>query len=410
MRSRSLSLAALTAFVCSFFALPAHADPDYWTASAGMSMPRAMASAVTLSDGRILVTGGNGGIENNRFRDTKNAEIYDPAAGTWTLVAAPHFIHEGSRGAALPDGRALFVGGFETSDGFILSETYDPIANTWQVLSSEPRELYEDFTVTPLADGRVLVTGGRTRFGHTRLDADIFDPATGSWISVASMPNYGLRQTGTLLRDGRVMLFGGQTRDSSVAAMTPLIYDPRTDTWTKGALAFSAHTFHTATLLQDGNVLIVAGCCVTTEYPLSFGAYQEASAQPSEMYDPATDSWTLLPPMQTGRRSHTATLLPNGKVLVTGGQGRLHPDHYCTGGDAATFPCEETLSSTETFDPSNRSWSDQAPMSTPRLWHFASSLPDGKVLVVGGFRSNDCCSQSIGSAESYTPNSPHPKS
>jgi len=120
-----------------------------------------------------------------------------------------------------------------------------------------------------------------------------------------------------------------------------------------GSLA-TARYFHTATLLPNGKVLVAGGAIGYT--PL-------ASA---ELYDPATGTWTATESLHTARFFHTATLLPNGKVLVAGGAGNGY------------------LASAELYDPATETWTATGSLHTARDLHTATLLPNGKVLVAGG--------------------------
>ena len=132
-----------------------------------------------------------------------------------------------------------------------------------------------------------------------------------------------------------------------------------TGSWSDGASLITGREEHTATLLPDGNVLIAGG---------SDGRGKALAS--AEVYNPATNRWTSVGSMATARTDHTATLLPSGKVLVAGGQ--LGPDPF------------SSLSSTELYDPTTGSWSTAAPMIVSRARHTAMLLADGRVLVVGG--------------------------
>ena len=114
---------------------------------------------------------------------------------------------------------------------------------------------------------------------------------------------------------------------------------------------------HTATLLPDGRVLVSGGS--------SFGF---ANAIPfAEIYDPTLGTWSLTGAMSTSRTAHRATLLANGRVLVSGGV------------IGAT-----TFSSAEIYDPMSGSWSPTGAMIAGRWVHTATRLADGRVLVIGG--------------------------
>jgi len=129
--------------------------------------------------------------------------------------------------------------------------------------------------------------------------------------------------------------------------------------WSAAANLITGREEHTATLLQDGTVLVTGGT-----------DGRDKALASAERYNPKTNRWMSAGSMATTRLDHTATLLPNGKVLVAGGLD-------------ASFPAR-TLASTELYDPNTNSWSAAAPMSTRRARHTATGLVDGRVLVVGG--------------------------
>ena len=120
----------------------------------------------------------------------------------------------------------------------------------------------------------------------------------------------------------------------------------------------TAREWHTATLLPNRKVLVAAG-----------GGYDGYPALASaELYDPATGMWTATGSLATARWDHTATLLPNRQVLVAGGT------NYTAG----------VLASAELYDPATGTWTATGSMTTARESHTATLLPNGQVLVAGG--------------------------
>ena len=95
----------------------------------------------------------------------------------------------------------------------------------------------------------------------------------------------------------------------------------------------------------------------------------------------ASSGWSLTASMSTPRTGHTATLLPDGRVLVSGGQWT---DQNSDDGGFRTV--EATA---EIYDPRQGTWSPTASMSTPRYIHTATLLPDGRVLVSGGYNNTN---------------------
>ena len=227
-------------------------------------------------------------------------------------------------------------------------------------------------TATLLGNGQVLVAGGAWdeanpgvwdpdtgAFTPTPMPAEIFDPATGTWAPTPRMVAARWNHTATQLRDGRVLVTGGLGYElgfiwNPVASTE--IFDPATGTWSPAAPMHTARFFHAAVALPDGRVLVSGG------WELVFS---EASV---EIYDPASDAWTLAASMHAARVGHTATLLPDGRVLVVGGAGD-----------------EGWPLAAEVFDEASGGWSVTAgELGRARASHSAVALPDGRVLVACG--------------------------
>src|SRR5436190_17672226 len=217
-------------------------------------------------------------------------------------------------------------------------------------------------TATLLPNGKVLVAGGRD-FVTGRSSAELYDPATGTWTTTGSLTTALFAHTATLLPSGKVLVAGGGGAPSSAE-----LYEPSSGTWaTTGSLA-TGRVFHTATLLPNGKVLVAGG------WPASSGGPDPPpSVSSAELYDPAAGTWTTTGSLATGRDIPTATLLPNGRVLVAGGSS--------TAGGSP-------LSSSELYDPGSGSWTATGSMAAARKSHTATLLPSGKVLAAGGMGSS----------------------
>ena len=190
------------------------------------------------------------------------------------------------------------------------TEIFDPTSAKWEV-SGNLNIARRDHTATLLPNGKVLVVGGIGATGQGILSsAELFDPATGQWSATSNLATARTQHTATLLPNGKVLIAAGSGGTNSYLAGTEL-YDPGTNTWSgSGSLTTARGTF-TATLLPSGKVLAVGGYGVS-----GTGVGSIAS---TELYDPATGTWSIAGNMVTGRYFQTATLLANGRLLVAGG-------------------------------------------------------------------------------------------
>ena len=353
-----------------FFAGVAQAGS--FTAASDMQSPRSDFTATALPNGKILVAGG---LDVSGF--LASAELFDPASDTWTATGALNQTRDGHTATLLPDGKVLVVGGVEANDAsgesLVDAELYDPAAGTWRVTGSlhVPRRWH---TATLLSDGRVLVAGGYNSMNGFVSVAEVYDPHTGKWSLTGKMMTARRAHTATALADGRVLVAGGLTRLGNLANAE--IYDPASGKWvTAGAMSI-ARKYHTATLLPGGKVLVTGGQGVINN--------AQNALSIAEIYDPATDTWTKVAPLNTARYGQTATLLQNGDVLVVGGIG------------AAGI-----LSDAEEFNLASGTWTVAGMLATPRTLHIAVLLPNGQVLVAGG--NKDESARNLSTAEIFNP-------
>ena len=196
--------------------------------------------------------------------------------------------------------------------------------------------------------------------------ANTFTP-TGSMLATRE------GHTSTLLKDGKVLVIGGmhwvrilgcRTACLKLSALASAeIYDPATGKFTQTGSMSVRRVFHTATLLGNGKVLVTGG-----------DNRNGTTYATAELYDPATGIFTLIGNNMTTKRSaHAATGLASGKVLIAGG------------GSAGA------MSTAEIFDPATERFTRTGNMHVGRFYSTATRLGSGKVLVVGGVCDNHGC-------------------
>ena len=311
--------------------------------------PRSNHGAALLRDGRVLLVGGSNA-------NPPSAELYDPALGTFSAAASlPDPYLDIGTVTGLSDGRVLAIGYNQ-----LVADVFDPktgaFARTGPMASRRTGH-----AAALLHDGRVLVVGGRDGApgGPELATAELFDPVMGEFSRTGDMGTARDGATATTLLDGRVLVSGGTSMDGSHVASAEL-YDPSTGAFSPVGSMTTGRATHAAALLDNGQVLTVGGWQdpeTATEDPLSS----------AEVFDPATATFSLVGHMHVGRRSANATLLTDGRVLIT------------SGGDYGGLSLPSEL-----FDPATGGFSLLDGGSRVPPVATATRLADGEVLIAGG--------------------------
>jgi hypothetical protein len=296
-----------------------------FTSAGNLTVARASATATLLADGRVLIAGGD--PHSGEAPSKTTAELYDPSTGTFTRTADLLTVHIGSTATLLRNGKVLIAGGYTSGccpAAAAKAELFDPITGTFS-FAGQYAGTGDGFylidgpsmlAATLLSDGRVLLP--------SEPQSEIYDPDTDTFSLTGKMttpcvlggyPKYIAGRTATLLVDGKVVLTGGEHEDCGRYAEAE-IYDPATGMFSQTGRMARVRDNHRATLLRDGTVLITGGESVSCDGPRCtfFGTVSSA-----EVYNSRTGIFTAAGNMMEPRAGHTSTLLLNGDVLITGG-------------------------------------------------------------------------------------------
>jgi large repetitive protein len=474
----------------------------------GLTVPRAGAAATLLPNGKILIAGGYNNVEGF----LSGAELYDPANKHFGATGRMRSARGGATAMLLNNGKVLIVGGSNFDEEILGSaELYDPATGAFTE-AGHLAVARHDYAIAKLANGQVLLAGGTYNRSHSARGpkseaasrvAELYDPATGAFRATGDMVNGRYAATASLLSDGRVLIVGGEGKNGDYDGYlsTAEIYDPATGSFSTSGTMTVDRAGASAILLPNRQVLIVGGggnspgdaspelynptdntfaktnhSAAEFDYALAKVALlpsgkvlivrndDDADTRDlsvlSELYDPATETFTesgriniprfgasvsalpdgevlifggidaggnylssaeLYDPacgkfalsgrhespssdaqlaagskatgaLEAARYGATATLLSNGKVLVAGGTGA--PSSPDGGGGAP-------LAGAELYDPAAGKFADAGSMTTARSSALATRLSSDQVLIVGG-DSSSCCQPS--SAELYDPN------
>jgi hypothetical protein len=293
-------------------------DPDKgtFTAAGNMTSPRSGHTATLLPDGRVLIAGGGGSvIAGQLFAPSNSSEIYDPATGAFSAAGNMIGNHVCQQAILLNNGKVLIAGG-SSSGQPPNAELYNPATGTFAATGTYASDNIDFNTCEGsqsalLADGRVLIvfeSGGAELYDPSRNAFTRTDnPITGQYPSGLGVADYadGL-PTATLLMSGNVLVAGGDEYGNYTSAE---LYNLPTETFAATGSMVTGRALNTATLLPDGSVLM------TGSYLPGNGSLASA-----ELYDPGAGAFTPTGGMTTSRALHTATLLNNGRILVAGGE------------------------------------------------------------------------------------------
>jgi len=349
-----------------------------WAPTGKMNVARGGHTATLLADGTVLVAGGS----NNSPDAIDSAELFDASSRSWTLTGRLNVARFANTSTLLADGRVLVAGGFSHGGFTDSAEVYDPATRTW-TRTANMSTVRAGHSATLLQDGRVLVAGGQAPAGRGALKtAELYDPASGRWSQAPDLNFARMGHTAIRLLDGRVLVVRGEYGDdpwegegANNDVGSAELFDPLVGTWIVTASSSAANG--SATLLSSGQVLVVGGILgeFTTD-PTALSA--------SEVFNPDTAAWMQTKPLAGTHAWHTATLLPNGNVLVTGG-------------------VSGTLDSAEQYDPNTMNWTTISSLNFERGGHTATLLADGSVLVAGGFTTGVNENPVLDSAELLAP-------
>ncbi len=294
-------------------------DPvaDSFTAlTARMTTARAFHTAIVLPNGQVLLTGGWSAITGSNSTALNSAEVYDPASQTFTALSvtlkSARALHTATM---LTNGRVLLTGGESDNSGNTIlntAEAYDPVANTFTTLTATMTSARTAHAASLLPNGQVLITGGDNASGTGLNTAEVYDPVANAFTPLsATMTAVRAGHTATLLPNGQILLAGGgqgATFATVIAAAlkTAEVYDPVANSFTTlTATMTTARALQKATLLPDGQVLITGGAGGTAGNPVL------NSAEVDEVLPPSVDTFAALTATMTSARvGHTATLLP----------------------------------------------------------------------------------------------------
>lgn len=282
--------------------------------------------------------------------------------GTW-LTKTPMPTARSSVMAEVINGKLYVVGGVRGPHGCCNAdvatlEVYDPATDTWISKASMPEP--RSAGGAAITDGRLYVVGGYSYSqGRDLATLQVYDPASDSWATKTPMPT-ARRWLSVEAIDGLIYAIGG-TRNDLAQFSTVEVYNPATDTWTTKASMPTARSAMASTVI-NGKIYVAGG-----------GNSLNGVIGVLEVYDPATDTWT------------TKSALPTSRIYVSGNNinGKLYA---VTGNLDSTFESISTI--LNVYDPATDTWTSSTPISTGRTRLGEVGVISGKLYAAGGWTAS----------------------
>jgi hypothetical protein len=305
--------------------------------------------------------------------DGANVQIWNPNQGIINPGPMPNFDPFCSGHVVMPDGRVFVTGGHtphqNTTIGIPEASYYDPVTNSWTYLPNMANKRWYP-TNTVLGNGDVLTISGLIDSNSgNNLQPEVWQTATSTWRELTGATKQ------TSLYPFMFLAPNGQVFHAGAEQATDYINPGGSGAWTNvGNRVYGDRTYGSAVMYDDGKVLVLGG-----------GDPPTASAEVIDLNSP-TPTWRAIPPMSFARRQANATLLPDGKVLVSGG-------HNGTGNDDPSHPVYPA----EIWDPDTLTFTVVDSLTTYRGYHSVAQLmPEGPVFSAGG-------EPNVTTAELYNP-------
>jgi len=266
----------------------------------GATQGLANSTATVLSNGKVLITGGDilGSAQ-------ATADIYDPATGVLAVVGTLTTPRTQHSSVLLNDGTVLITGGIDNNGNFLnTAEIYDPSTASFTCVgpSAIPpckaamNDSRASHTMTALLNGQVMIAGGKDAAGNVLNTAEIYDPRAGTFFCAGgasgnpatcnpSMNDSRIQHTATLLKDGSVLLIGGKDNAGNIVSTAERFFpgvpaNPAAGVFHPTGSMSDVRTNHAATLLNDGKVLVAGG----------FDGFDVLQA--AEIYDPSSGTFS----------------------------------------------------------------------------------------------------------------------
>ncbi|MDD5529180.1 MAG: kelch repeat-containing protein [bacterium] len=337
-----------------------------WASTSSLTYGRAVSTMALLPEGKALIIGTQGITDGNK------CELYDPTTQLWSITDTMKYQRSHNSSVILPTGKVITIGSFDDSIGSRIPEIYDPTNGQWQTRKSlnTARCAATVTMLPPNCSTNVLITGGEDGPGALS-SCELYNYSNLNSVAYTGALNTArTHHTANLLAPAlqQVLVTGG--RNGGGVINTSETYSMTSGTWDYTSGAMSAARFdHSATMLGDGRILVTGG---------EGSSYLNSC----EIYNNGT--WSSTSAMTTARARHSAVLLLNGNIMVIGGETSAgNPTNTCEiwdGTDWTTLPA--------------------ASMATARSLNTATLLQSGKVLVAGGMGAGGTA---LSSCEIYDP-------